>query len=82
MIPAAFSYERAGSVEEAIELLSRDEDAKLLAGGQSLIPTLKLRIARPGVLVDIGGLDDLRYVREDGDWIAIGALTRHAAIVR
>ena len=82
MIPAAFSYERAGSVEEAIELLSRDEDAKLLAGGQSLIPTLKLRIARPSVLVDIGGLDDLRYVREDGDWIAIGALTRHAAIVR
>jgi carbon-monoxide dehydrogenase medium subunit len=82
MIPAAFSYERAGSVEEAIELLGRDEDAKLLAGGQSLIPALKLRVARPSVLVDIGGIDDLRYVREDGDTIAIGALTRHATLVR
>ena len=78
MIPAAFSYERAGSVEEAIELLGRDEDAKLLAGGHSLIPAMKLRIARPTVLVDIGRLDELRYVREDGDRIAIGALTRHA----
>ena len=82
MIPAAFTYERAGSVEEAIELLGRDEDAKLLAGGHSLIPAMKLRIARPTVLVDIGRLDDLRYVREDGDRIAIGALTRHAALVR
>jgi carbon-monoxide dehydrogenase medium subunit len=82
MIPAAFSYERAGSVEEAIELLGRDDDAKVLAGGHSLIPAMKLRIARPTVLVDIGRLDDLRYVREDGDRIAIGALTRHAALVR
>jgi carbon-monoxide dehydrogenase medium subunit len=82
MIPAAFSYERAGSVEEAIELLGRDEDAKVLAGGHSLLPAMKLRISRPTVLVDIGRLDDLRYVREDGDRIAIGALTRHAALVR
>ena len=82
MIPAAFSYERAGSVEEAIELLGRDDDAKVLAGGHSLIPAMKLRIARPTVLVDIGRLDDLRYVREDGDRIAVGALTRHAALVR
>ena len=82
MIPATFSYERAGSVAEAIELLGRDEDAKVLAGGHSLIPAMKLRIARPTVLVDIGRLDDLRYVREDGDRIAIGALTRHAALVR
>ena len=56
MIPAAFAYERAGSVEEAIALLGRDEDAKLLAGGHSLIPALRLRIARPSVLVDIGRL--------------------------
>jgi carbon-monoxide dehydrogenase medium subunit len=81
MIPAAFEYQRAGSVEEAIELLGRDEDATLLAGGHSLIPAMKLRIARPTVLVDIGRLNDLRYVREDGDRIAIGALTRHAQLV-
>jgi carbon-monoxide dehydrogenase medium subunit len=77
VIPAAFEYTRAGSVDEAIELLGR-EDAKLLAGGHSLIPLLRLRFARPSLLVDIGRLDDLRYVREDGDRIAIGALSRHA----
>jgi carbon-monoxide dehydrogenase medium subunit len=81
MIPAAFEYRRAGSVEEAIELLGGDEDARLLAGGHSLIPAMKLRIARPSTLVDIGRLADLRYVREDGDRIAIGALTRHAQLV-
>ena len=80
MIPAAFEYRRASSVEEAIELLGRDEDAKLLAGGHSLIPALKLRITRPTVLVDIGRLGDLRYIREDGDRIAIGALARHAEL--
>ena len=74
VIPPAFEYARAGSVDEAIELLGR-EDAKLLAGGHSLIPLLRLRFARPSLLVDIGRLDELRYVREDGDRIAIGALT-------
>ena len=77
MIPAKFEYEVAGSVQEAVELLGANEDAKLLAGGHSLIPAMKLRIARPAVLVDIGGIGDLSYVREDGDAIAIGALTRH-----
>jgi aerobic carbon-monoxide dehydrogenase medium subunit len=81
MIPAAFDYERAGSVDHAVELLA-GEDAKLLAGGQSLIPVLRLRFVRPAVLVDVGRLDELRYVREDGDRIAIGALTRHAELVR
>jgi carbon-monoxide dehydrogenase medium subunit len=81
VIPAGFEYERAGSLDEAIELLGR-EDAKVLAGGQSLIPLLRLRFARPSVVVDVGRLDDLRYVREDGDRIAIGALTRHAELVR
>ncbi len=80
MIPAAFEYERAGSVEQAVELLGQDEDAKLLAGGHSLIPLMRLRFARPSRLVDIGGLDDLRYVREDGDRIVVGALTRHAQL--
>jgi carbon-monoxide dehydrogenase medium subunit len=76
MIPASFEYEVAESVEHAVELLGR-EDAKLLAGGHSLLPAMRLRIARPALLVDIGRLDALSYVREDGDAIAIGPLTRH-----
>jgi len=81
VIPAAFEYERAESVEHAVDLLAGNEDAKLLAGGHSLIPLMRLRFARPSLLVDIGRLDDLRYVREDGNRIAIGALTRHAELV-
>jgi len=77
MIPASFDYELAESVDHAIELLGSRGDAKLLAGGHSLLPLMKLRFARPELLVDIGRLDELRYVREDGDRIAIGALTRH-----
>ena len=77
MIPAPFEYVRVGSVEEAIGSLASHEDAKLLAGGHSLLPAMKLRVARPARLVDIGRLPDLSYVREDGDTIAIGALTRH-----
>ena len=77
MIPAAFEYERAGSVEDAVELLGRDADAKVLAGGHSLVPAMKLRIARPTLLVDIGRIDQLRFVREDGDRIVVGALSRH-----
>lgn len=77
MIPARFDYEVAESVDQAIELLGSGGDAKLLAGGHSLLPLMRLRLARPGLLVDIGRLDELRYVREDGDRIAIGALTRH-----
>ncbi len=77
MIPAGFDYEVAESVDHAIELLGQREDAKLLAGGHSLVPAMKLRIARPALLVDVGRLSDLSYVREEGDSIAIGALTRH-----
>jgi carbon-monoxide dehydrogenase medium subunit len=77
MIPAAFDYEVAESVDHAIELLGSRREAKLLAGGHSLLPLMKLRFARPELLVDIGRLSQLRYVREDGDRIAIGALTRH-----
>jgi aerobic carbon-monoxide dehydrogenase medium subunit len=76
MIPAAFDYARAESVDQAIELLGR-EDAKVLAGGHSLLPLMKLRFAQPSLLVDIGRLRDLSYIREDGDRVAIGALTRH-----
>jgi aerobic carbon-monoxide dehydrogenase medium subunit len=81
VIPAAFEYVRASSVDDAISLLAGNEDAKALAGGHSLIPLLRLRVARPSLLVDIGRLDDLSYVREDDGHIAIGALTRHADLV-
>ena len=77
MIPARFEYEVAESPEHAISLLAEREDAKLLAGGHSLLPAMKLRISRPSCLIDIGGLSELSYVREDGDRIAIGAVTRH-----
>jgi carbon-monoxide dehydrogenase medium subunit len=76
VIPATFEYEVAESVEHAVELLGR-EDAKALAGGHSLLPAMRLRVARPALLVDIGRLGGLSYIREDGDAIAIGALTRH-----
>lgn len=77
MIPAAFDYEVAESVDEAVRLLGGSADAKLLAGGHSLLPLMRLRFARPELLVDIGRIRELSYVREDGERIAIGALTRH-----
>jgi len=77
VIPAAFDYEVAESVDHAIELLGKNEDAKLIAGGHSLLPAMKLRVARPAMLVDVSRLADLSYVIEEGDTIAIGALTRH-----
>ncbi|MYB23718.1 MAG: xanthine dehydrogenase family protein subunit M [Acidimicrobiia bacterium] len=81
MIPAAFDYVRAGSAEEAVAALAaHGDEAKLLAGGHSLIPLMRFRLARPAVLVDIGRLADLAYIREDGDHVAIGALTRHRAV--
>jgi carbon-monoxide dehydrogenase medium subunit len=80
MIPARFEYEVARSVDHAVDLLATADEAKLLAGGHSLLPLLKLRFARPDLLVDIGRLAELRYVRDDGDRIAVGALTRHAEV--
>jgi aerobic carbon-monoxide dehydrogenase medium subunit len=83
MIPAAFDYVRAGSAEEAVAALGEHgEDAKLLAGGHSLLPLMKLRLATPSVLIDIGRIDELSFIREDGDQIAIGALTRHHDVER
>jgi len=81
MIPAPFDYEVADSVEHAISLLGSRDDTKVLAGGHSLLPLLRLRLARPSLLVDVGRLDDLSYVRDAGDSIAIGALTRHHDVV-
>jgi carbon-monoxide dehydrogenase medium subunit len=80
MIPARFDYEVADSAEHAISLLGEREGAKLLAGGHSLLPAMKLRLSRPSLLVDIGRIDELGYIREDGDWISVGALTRHCEV--
>jgi carbon-monoxide dehydrogenase medium subunit len=78
MIPAQFDYQRAGSVDEAIELLaSHGDDAKLLAGGHSLLPLMKLRLAQPTMLVDIGRIGDLSFIEDGGGTVRIGALTRH-----
>jgi aerobic carbon-monoxide dehydrogenase medium subunit len=77
MIPAGFDYEVADNAEHAIALLGENEDAKLLAGGHSLLPAMKIRLARPSVLIDIGRVSELSYIKEDGEHIAIGALTRH-----
>lgn len=81
MIPAAFEYARAGSVQEAAELLQKfGEDAKVLAGGHSLIPLMRLRLAQPSALVDITGIKQLDYVHVEAGRLRIGALTRHVTI--
>jgi aerobic carbon-monoxide dehydrogenase medium subunit len=78
VIPAPFDYKRASSAAEAISLISEyGEDAKFLAGGHSLLPLMKLRLASPAVLIDIARITDLSYIKDAGDHIAIGALTRH-----
>lgn len=78
MIPTAFDYVRADSVDAALSALAEHgDDAKLLAGGHSLLPLMKLRLAAPSVLVDIGRLSELSYIRDAGDHLAIGGLTRH-----
>ena len=78
MIPAPFDYVRAESAEEAISLVGEHGDeAKFIAGGHSLLPMMKLRLAQPSVLIDIGRLSDLSYIRDEGDHVAIGAMTRH-----
>ena len=81
MIPARFDYDVAESVEHAIELLAAGGgETKLLAGGQSLITLLKLRVVRPAKLADLGRLTELAYVKDGGTHVAIGAMTRHAAV--
>ncbi|HIM66635.1 MAG TPA: xanthine dehydrogenase family protein subunit M [Acidimicrobiia bacterium] len=81
MIPAAVGYVRADSAEAAVAALSEHGDeAKLLAGGQSLIPLMRLRLARPSVLVDLGRADELRGISVDGDSVSIGALTSHSTL--
>ena len=77
---SAFNYHRAASVDDAVALLGQHEDAALLAGGHSLIPSLKLRLAAPGALVDIGHLEELNYIRQQGSGVAIGAATTHDSV--
>ena len=78
VIPSPFTYKRAGSAEEACDLAAEyGEDAKYLAGGHSLLPLMKLRLAAPEVIIDLGGLRDLSYITDQGSHVAIGALTRH-----
>jgi aerobic carbon-monoxide dehydrogenase medium subunit len=82
VIPAAFDYARPSTVDEAVSALGdAGEDAKVLAGGQSLIPLLRLRLAAPTMLVDLGAIGDLRGVRDDGDALVIGAMTTHASVL-
>jgi carbon-monoxide dehydrogenase medium subunit len=79
--PAPFDYERATSVEGAIASLKAHEDSRIVAGGHSLLPMMKLRLAHPSRLIDINDLTELAYIREEGDEIAIGALTRHVDLL-
>lgn len=81
MKPARFDYVRPGTMDEALRLLAEHgDDAKLIAGGQSLVPMMNLRLARPALLIDINGLKSLDYHHRDGDTLCIGALVRHATL--
>ena len=78
----AFGYNKAKSVAEASAMLGKDADAKLLAGGQSLIAAMKLRLAQPGALVDLGSIPELREIKVDAHGVTIGAMTTHASVAR
>jgi carbon-monoxide dehydrogenase medium subunit len=82
MIPAPFEYARPATVDEALQAIAAGgEDVKILAGGQSLIPVMRLRLAAPETVVDLGGVAELRGVREEGDAIVIGAMTTHSDVL-
>jgi carbon-monoxide dehydrogenase medium subunit len=80
MTPAAFDYHRPTSVDEALSLLAADEETRPLAGGHSLIPAMKIRLATPSALVDLGGIPGLDGIERDGDELVIGALATHGAV--
>ena len=83
MIPAAFDYVRPGTIDEAVSALgAAGEDGKVLAGGQSLIPVMRMRLAYPSTLVDLGRVAELRGVRDDGEALVIGAMTTHYDVLR
>lgn len=80
MIPAPFDYHRPTTLDEAVHLLAQNEDAKVLAGGHSLLPAMKLRLAQPKTIVDLGRIAELNYIREQDGRLAIGAMTTHFEI--
>src|SRR5204863_5918431 len=80
MIAAQFDYARANTLDEALNLLAQNDDAKILAGGHSLIPAMKLRLTQPALVVDIARLKDLSYIREENGQVCIGATTTHYQI--
>jgi carbon-monoxide dehydrogenase medium subunit len=80
MIPASFAYHRPSTVNDALQLLGETGEAKLLAGGHSLIPAMKLRLAQPPALIDLGRIAELNYIRQDGARLRIGAMTTHHQI--
>src|SRR5579863_8346692 len=83
MIPAAFDYHVAQSVDEAVALMKQyGDDAKFLAGGHSLLPTMKLRLAQPAHLIDLGRIPGLSYIREVGDTVTVGAMTTYITLQR
>ena len=82
MKPADFAYDDPRTLDEALALLAREEDVKVLAGGQSLVPLLNFRLARPERLVDVNRVEELAYLRRDGEVLRIGALARHADVER
>ena len=77
-----FEYSRATSLNDAASRLGSDEDARLVAGGMTLLPTLKLRLAKPTQLIDLAGIPELKGIREEGDAVVIGAMTRHGDVHR
>jgi carbon-monoxide dehydrogenase medium subunit len=79
--PAPFDYERATSLDGALASLREHEDSRIVAGGHSLLPMMKLRLASPSRLIDINDLTELQYIREEGDEIVVGALTRHCELL-
>ncbi|KIH97577.1 carbon monoxide dehydrogenase [Streptomonospora alba] len=81
MIPAQFDYVRPGDVAEAVRVLAESEEPKVMAGGQSLTPLLRFRLAYPDVVVDLGGLTELRGVADEGEWLRIGAMTTHDEVI-
>ncbi len=81
MIPSGFEYHRPSSVQDAIRILNENEDAKILAGGHSLLPMMKLRFAEPAHLIDLNGLDELKGIRMDGDTLCIGAMTTENELI-
>src|SRR5437588_2758098 len=80
MIPAQFDYLAPKTVPEAVALLRQHADAKVLSGGQSLIPVMKFRLATPPLIVDINGIPDLNYIREQDGWLRLGALVRESEV--